>query len=89
MESVNMSKKQPYSDEELQIYFSWVAKGYCWKQSAEKAGMDPERIERNFDDIEVRQHLIDVACDAGGRIRAGVLPAPTDRWDGLWDDYIK
>jgi hypothetical protein len=79
-----------YSDEELKIFFRYILQGYCYKQSTAKAGYDQRRIEWTLHtDYDVRCHMLDLSMAAGAFIREGIMDPPPDRWDGLYDEYIK
>ena len=71
----------------MEKYFEEVAKGYCWKQSADRAAMVREWVDNT---LKSHDHLMDrllaLAIKAGAQIRAGELEAPK-RHDGLYDQY--
>jgi len=75
-----------YTDEELELLFIEVSKGYPVDQAVVNVGCGLERLERTFDDLEVRTHVVYLSCVAGALIRAGKLPVP-NRWDSLFDKY--
>lgn len=78
---------KPYEDEDLEKFFEYVAAGYCWKQSTDKAGLDRERMDHTlWNDYDVKCHMIDLAMVAGKLIREGKIPVP-DREDGLYEEF--
>lgn len=81
-----MVPKDTYTDEELKPYFDEIAKGYCYKQSAENIGYNLDKLESTLNDVEVRIHIVDLSMVAGAKIRIGELPVPS-RHDGLYDKY--
>ena len=85
---VKRTQREPqYSEHEMERFYEQVAKGYCWKQSADNAAMVREWVDntlRSHDKLMDR--LIDLAIKAGAQIRAGELEAPSRR-DGLYDKY--
>jgi hypothetical protein len=48
----------PYGDEELKPFFEQTALGFTFDESARRAGMDWDRVQRSLDDIEVRSHAL-------------------------------
>ena len=76
-----------YKDDELIEFFEYVAMGYCWKQSTDKAGLDRVKMDKTlWRDYDVKAHMLDLSIMAGGLIRQGKLPVP-DREDGYYDEY--
>lgn len=76
-----------YSPHEMQPFFAEVAKGYCWKQSADRAKMVRDWVNNTlYSDDDLLDHLLDLAIVAGAEIRTGQLAAP-DRYDGLYDKF--
>jgi hypothetical protein len=82
-------RRPRYSDHELIPWFEYIAQGYCYKQSADKCLYPQEWILNTiYSDDEVGGHMLDLSMEAGALIRAGRLTPPTDRYDGLWDEYL-
>ena len=76
-----------YSADEMERFFAEVAKGYCWKQSADRARMVRKWVDNTLNSHNhLMDRLIDLAIEAGEQIRAGDMPAP-DRSDGLYDKF--
>lgn len=77
-----------YSDEEMMPFFDEIAKGYCYKQAADRCLYPREWVLNTiYSDDEVFDHMLSLSMQAGARIRAGLQPAPPDRYDGLYESY--
>jgi hypothetical protein len=76
-----------YTDEEIIPWFVQVAKGYPFKEAAERAGLDPDKMEDTYySDDDIVGHGLDLSVYAGARIREGTMSVP-NRKDGLYDDW--
>ena len=78
-----------YSDDELMPWFAEVAKGYCYKQAADKCLYVREWILNTmYSDDDVSAYMLDLSMIARALIEKGEQPAPIDRYDGLYDEYL-
>lgn len=74
-----------YSDEEMVPFFAEIEKGYCYKQAADRCKYERKWVLNTiYSDDETADHMLMLAMRAGARIRAGLQPAPLDRYDGLY-----
>ena len=51
----------PYPDEELKPFFDYIYNGCTYTEATRRAGMNLERIQTTMDDIEVRQHILNLS----------------------------
>jgi hypothetical protein len=87
---IKRTQRHPqYSDHELIPFFSEIEKGYCYKQAADKCLYPREWVLNTlYSDDDTMGHMLDLSMAAGELIRTGLLPAPSDRYDGLYDKYL-
>lgn len=78
-----------YSDHELIPFFAEIAKGYPVDQAADRC-LYPRKWIMNtlYSDDDTYCYVIDLSMVAGAMIRSGQMPAPADRYDGLYNDYL-
>jgi hypothetical protein len=87
---IKRTQRHPqYSDHELIPFFKYISLGYCYKQAADKC-LYPRKwvINTLYSDDETMGHILDLSMKAGELIRERQQPAPQDRYDGLWDEYL-
>ena len=88
---VKRTQRYPqYSDHELTPFFEEISKGYCYKQSSDNC-LYPSDCILNilYSDDETFGYMLDLSMVAGARIRSGEQAPPVDRYDGLYDEFIK
>jgi len=85
--NIKRTQRYPqYSDHEMMPFFAEIAKGYCYKQSADHCLYPREWVMNTlYSDDDVFGHMLDLSMVAGARIRAGEQEPPYDRYDGLYD----
>jgi hypothetical protein len=76
-----------YRKQELNFFMLEVQAGYCFKQSAHRAGLEWVWVRNSlYSDDYKMDYALELSMMAGALIRRGDLPVP-DRWDGLYDEY--
>jgi hypothetical protein len=85
---VKRKQRQPqYGDNELIPWFDEVAKGYCFKQAAERCQLVWEWVENTvYSDDDVYEHALNLSMVASAKIRAREMPVP-DRHDKLYEEF--
>ena len=86
---VRTQRHPQYSDDEMKPFFAEIAKGYCVNQSADRCEYPRKWVWNTiYSDDDTAGYVLDLSMEAGGKIRAGLMAPPPDRYDGLWNEYI-